>query len=49
MPDATRLFTRWMRPDSRSRRLVWAATVYVACVVVFMAVAGPERLVQHTM
>jgi hypothetical protein len=48
MPDGTGMITRWMRPESRSRRLVWAAVVYVACVVVFMAVAGPERLVQHT-
>jgi hypothetical protein len=49
MADARGLFTRSMRPDSRSRRLVWAAVVYLACVVVFAAVAGPERLVQHTM
>jgi hypothetical protein len=48
MAEPTGLITRWMRPGSRSRRLVWAALVYVVCAGVFGAVAGPERLVQHT-
>lgn len=39
---------RWMRPESRTRRLILAAFVYVVCVVVFAAVAGPPRLTQHT-
>ena len=42
------LIARWMRPDSRSRRLIWAGLVYLACTVTFGLVAGPERLVEHT-
>jgi hypothetical protein len=40
----TGLFAR----DSRSRRLVIAAGVYVATTLVFAAFAGPQRLTQHT-
>jgi hypothetical protein len=39
---------RWMRAGSRSRRLVLAAVVYVICCAVFAAVAGPQRLLEHT-
>jgi hypothetical protein len=39
---------RSTRPDSRSRRVLLAAMVYVVCTGVFAAVAGPERLMQHT-
>jgi hypothetical protein len=48
MADGSGLLARWMRPDSRSRRLLTAAFVYLVCTAVYAAVAGPERLVQHT-
>jgi hypothetical protein len=35
-------------PNSRSRRLLIACGIYVVCVVVFAALAGPQRLTQHT-
>jgi hypothetical protein len=37
-----------LRAGSRSRRLLLAAIVYATCLVVFAAVAGPERLGEHT-
>ncbi len=45
-PAPTR--TGWLSPDSRSRRLLVAALLYVVCVVVFAAVAGKPRLTEHT-
>jgi hypothetical protein len=39
---------RWMRPESRSRRVLWAALVYVLCTATYAIVAGPERLAEHT-
>jgi hypothetical protein len=37
-----------MRPGSRSRRLLVAAAIYLAAVGVYAAVAGPQRLFEHT-
>jgi hypothetical protein len=48
MAEAAGLMKRWMRPESRARRLLIAALVYVVCTGVYAAVAGPDRLVQHT-
>jgi len=42
------LLVRWMRPESRSRRLLSAALVYVLCTSAFATIAGRERLLQHT-
>jgi hypothetical protein len=39
---------RWTRPGSRARRALLAAIVYAGCTATFAAVAGPERLLQHT-
>ena len=39
---------RWTRPETRMRRVLLAAAVYVVCTGVFAAVAGPERLFRHT-
>lgn len=39
---------RATRPDSRSRRVLLAAMVYVVCTSVFAAIAGPDRLMRHT-
>lgn len=39
---------RWLEPETRRRRLLLAAALYVACTVVFAAVAGPPRLTEHT-
>jgi hypothetical protein len=47
-PPRSGLASRWLKPDSTSRRLVVAATIYVACAVVFAAFAGAPRLVEHT-
>jgi hypothetical protein len=41
-------FERWMRAGSRSRRLVLAVAVYLTASIVYAAVAGPPRLVEHT-
>jgi hypothetical protein len=41
-------FARWMMPESRTRRLILAALVYVVCASAFATVAGPARLTQHT-
>jgi hypothetical protein len=48
MADKPGTLTKWMRPDSRSRRLILAALVYVVAAGVFAAVAGPQRLTEHT-
>jgi hypothetical protein len=48
MADDRGPLKRWMRPDSRARRLVLAAILYLVCTGVFAAVAGPPRLIQHT-
>ncbi len=39
---------RWTRPQTRTRRLVLAAMVYVICTSVFATIAGPDRLFRHT-
>jgi hypothetical protein len=48
MTEAPGLLARTLRPESRSRRLALAAAVYLLAAVVFAAVAGPHRLVEHT-
>jgi hypothetical protein len=40
--------SQWMRPESRSRRLVLGLCIYIVCAVAFAAVAGPARLSSHT-
>jgi len=40
--------SRWLTPDTRSRRLLIAAGIYVVCTLVFATVAGPERMAEHT-
>jgi hypothetical protein len=42
------LLARWTRPESRSRRVLLAAVLYVLCTGVFATLAGAERLVWHT-
>ncbi len=42
------LIARWTRSESRSRRILLAFAVYVVAAVVYAAVAGPPRLVEHT-
>jgi hypothetical protein len=37
----------WLEPESRSRRILFALAIYVACLVVFALVAG-DRLRVHT-
>src|SRR5579871_4534410 len=44
----TGLGARLVRRDSRARRLLLAALVYLVCTVTYAAFAGPERLTQHT-
>ncbi|MDP9000047.1 MAG: hypothetical protein M3O46_08050 [Myxococcota bacterium] len=39
---------RWAPPESRTRRALVAALVYLVCTVVFAAIAGPDRLLRHT-
>jgi hypothetical protein len=46
--ERTGLLARWMRPDSRSRRLLLAAAVYLVCTSLYATLAGPQRLLQHT-
>ena len=41
-------FAVWMQPGSRSRRLVFAAGIYVVTTLVFAVFAGPQRLTEHT-
>jgi len=48
MADGAGLLARWTRPESRSRRVLLAAFVYLVCAGVYAAVAGPDRLVRHT-
>lgn len=48
MVEKPSAIARWMRPDSRSRRLILAALVYVIAAGIFAAVAGPQRLGEHT-
>ncbi len=48
MADGPGLVARWTRPESRTRRLLLAAFVYLVCISAFATVAGPERLLQHT-
>lgn len=38
----------WFTPESRARRLLIAAGLYVVCVCVFASVAGKHRLSDHT-
>ncbi len=47
-PSAPGLAARWLRPDSRTRRVLLAAGVYVFCAVVFASFAGLPRLTEHT-
>jgi hypothetical protein len=47
-PIAHGLLGRSMRRDSRARRMVLAAFVYVVCASVYAVVAGRERLTEHT-
>ncbi len=46
-PEPTGL-SRWLRPDSDSRRRLVALGLYLLCVAVFAAIAGPSRLAEHT-
>jgi hypothetical protein len=39
---------RWMKPESRSRRLILALVLYLICASVFATVAGSTRLTEHT-
>lgn len=39
---------RWTRPESKSRRLLVAAFVYVVSTSAFATVAGAPRLIEHT-
>jgi len=41
-------FARWMTPDTRARRLLVAAVLYLVCASVFASVAGKPRLTTHT-
>jgi hypothetical protein len=41
-------WSTWLNPNTRSRRLLIALAVYVACVSVYAAVGGPAKLGQHT-
>jgi hypothetical protein len=47
-PAKPPLLARWTRPDSRSRRVLVGTILYVVCTSVFAAIAGSDRLVQHT-
>jgi hypothetical protein len=47
-PQRAALFGRWTRPESRSRRLAVAVSIYLATTIVFAALAGPVRLLEHT-
>jgi len=49
-PDApvSPAISRWLTPETRSRRLLIAAGIYVACTIVFATVAGRERMSEHT-
>ncbi len=45
---SSHLWTRWTRPESRSRRVLLAALVYVVCTSAYATLAGRDRLMQHT-
>lgn len=47
-PDPAPPREPWLPRDTRRRRLVLAVIVYVACIALFAAVAGPQRLTEHT-
>ena len=38
----------WLAPETRSRRLLLAAALYAACVLVYALVAGEGRMLVHT-
>jgi len=40
--------SRWVRPDSKVRRVALATLVYVVCTSVYATIAGPDRLLRHT-
>jgi hypothetical protein len=42
------LMARWTRQDSRPRRILLAAIVYIVTTSAFASFAGPDRLTQHT-
>ncbi|HEY8039819.1 MAG TPA: hypothetical protein VIF15_08510, partial [Polyangiaceae bacterium] len=48
MTEKAGLVARWMRPESRSRRLLLATLIYLVCTSAYAAVAGPQRLTEHT-
>jgi hypothetical protein len=47
-PWLSRLGGTPLRPESRSRRLILGAALYLATTVVFAIFAGPQRLTEHT-
>ncbi len=47
-PSRQGLWTRWMRRDQRSRRVLLAAFIYLVCAGVYATIAGRDRLIQHT-
>ena len=47
-PSVTRPAAAWLRVESRSRRLVFGAAIYLVATVVFAVFAGPQRLTEHT-
>jgi hypothetical protein len=48
MTETVGPLARWMRPESRTRRLVLAAIVYLLAAAAYAAAAGPQRLTEHT-
>ncbi|MGD0524405.1 MAG: hypothetical protein ABSE49_04650 [Polyangiaceae bacterium] len=48
MADGDGFVARWTRPESRSRRLLLGAFVYLLCTTAYASVAGPDRLLHHT-
>jgi hypothetical protein len=48
MAGVSEHIARWMRRESRSRRVLLAGLVYLVCTVVYASVAGPDRLLRHT-
>jgi hypothetical protein len=48
MTDKPGMLARWTRPESRSRRVLLAALLYVACSAAYAGAAGPQRLMEHT-
>src|SRR5271165_2495953 len=47
-PTSLPWLVRVTRRDSRARRLLLAASIYVVCTSAYAAVAGPDRLFTHT-